>query len=128
MTSAVFSVVYVTVPNAEVAQKLARSSVEAKLAACVNIVPGIKSVYLWKGAVEEDNELLLIIKTKNSSLECLKDHILKNHPYDVPEFISLPIESGSEPYLNWINEQVGGKATTTPNPTAAGGDDKHDES
>ncbi|KAE9549005.1 hypothetical protein FO519_007778 [Halicephalobus sp. NKZ332] len=107
MTSAVFSVVYVTVPSQEVADKIARSAVEQRLAACVNIVPGIKSVYQWKGKVEEDNELLLIVKTKTTELERLRDHVIKNHPYEVPEFISLPIESGSEPYLKWINEQVG---------------------
>uniref|UniRef100_A0AC34PY65 Divalent-cation tolerance protein CutA n=1 Tax=Panagrolaimus sp. JU765 TaxID=591449 RepID=A0AC34PY65_9BILA len=107
MTTAVFSVVYVTVPNQEVANKIAKSVVEKKHAACVNIVPGIKSIYQWKGKIEEDNELLLIIKTKTSELERLKADVLKNHPYEVPEFISLPIESGSEPYLKWINEQVG---------------------
>uniref|UniRef100_A0AC34FQQ6 Divalent-cation tolerance protein CutA n=1 Tax=Panagrolaimus sp. ES5 TaxID=591445 RepID=A0AC34FQQ6_9BILA len=116
MTSAIFSVVYVTVPNAEIANKIARSAVEAKLAACVNIVPGIKSIYEWQGKIEEENELLLILKTKTSELDRLKEHVLKNHPYDVPEFISLPIESGSEPYLKWINEQVQGKEILVKNP------------
>uniref|UniRef100_A0AC35FQ16 Divalent-cation tolerance protein CutA n=1 Tax=Panagrolaimus sp. PS1159 TaxID=55785 RepID=A0AC35FQ16_9BILA len=88
---------------------LRKGVVEGKYAACVNIVPGIKSIYEWKGKIEEDNELLLIVKTKTSEIDRLREFVVKNHPYDVPEFIQIPIESGSEPYLKWINEQVTGK-------------------
>uniref|UniRef100_A0A0N4ZJW3 Divalent-cation tolerance protein CutA n=1 Tax=Parastrongyloides trichosuri TaxID=131310 RepID=A0A0N4ZJW3_PARTI len=102
----VFSVIYVTVPKMEVAKTIARNVVESKLAACVNIIPGVTSVYSWKGNIEEDQELLLIIKTKTNLLEELKKEIVKIHPYEVPEFISLPIEHGSEPYLKWIGEQT----------------------
>uniref|UniRef100_A0A0K0FY97 Novel protein (inferred by orthology to a zebrafish protein) n=1 Tax=Strongyloides venezuelensis TaxID=75913 RepID=A0A0K0FY97_STRVS len=101
-----FSVVYVTVPKMEIAKTIARSVVEEKLAACVNIVPGITSIYSWKGNIEVDQEFLLIIKTKKNLLDELKSQIIKDHPYDVPEFIALPIEEGSDPYLQWINNQT----------------------
>ncbi|KHJ40468.1 hypothetical protein D918_09514 [Trichuris suis] len=86
----VFSVAYVTVPNEEVAKKLARSLVEKKLAACVNVIPGLKSIYEWKGAIEEDSELLLMIKTRTSMIEELSAYVRANHPYSVAEVIALP--------------------------------------
>uniref|UniRef100_A0A914CYP5 G-protein coupled receptors family 1 profile domain-containing protein n=2 Tax=Acrobeloides nanus TaxID=290746 RepID=A0A914CYP5_9BILA len=107
--ASIFSVVYVTVPSIEVGKKIAHEVVKSRLAACVNIVPGVTSIYEWKGKLEEDNELLLIIKTKSDQLENLKSSIVKIHPYEVPEFISLPIETGSDPYLKWIENQVGEK-------------------
>jgi len=102
-----FSVVYVTVPSVEVGKKIAREVVQGKLAACVNIVPQITSIYEWEGKLEEESEAMLIIKTKTEHLDGLKESVLRSHPYDVPEFISLPIEHGSEPYLKWIEKQVG---------------------
>ncbi|KAL5714317.1 hypothetical protein ACHQM5_016297 [Ranunculus cassubicifolius] len=97
-------VVYVTVPNKEAGQKLAMSIVKEKLAACVNRVPGVESVYMWKG--ETDSEELLIIKTRESLLNALTDHVKANHEYDVPEVISLPIVGGSVPYLEWIKNNT----------------------
>ncbi|CAG9539135.1 unnamed protein product [Cercopithifilaria johnstoni] len=103
---ALYSVVYVTVPNSTVAQQIAREVVKGKYAACVNIVPTITSIYEWEDKVEEDKETLLVIKTKSAALDALKAKVLSMHPYKVPEFIALPIESGSESYLQWIDKQV----------------------
>ena len=99
-------VVYVTVPNREAGKKLAESIVKEKLAACVNRVPGIESVYQWKGEIQTDAEELLIIKTRQSLLQALTEHVKANHEYDVPEVISLPITGGNLKYLEWIKEST----------------------
>ncbi|KAA8538161.1 hypothetical protein F0562_027769 [Nyssa sinensis] len=99
-------VVYVTVPNKEAGKKLAESIVKEKLAACVNRVPGIESVYQWQGEVQTDSEELLIIKTRESLLEALTEHVKANHEYEVPEVIALPIIGGSIPYLEWIKSNT----------------------
>ncbi|KAL3504847.1 hypothetical protein ACH5RR_034688 [Cinchona calisaya] len=95
-------VVYVTVPNKEAGKKLAESIVKEKLAACVNRVPGVESVYEWKGEIQYDSEELLIIKTRESLLEALTEHVKANHEYEVPEVIALPITGGNLQYLEWI--------------------------
>ncbi|CAI0447955.1 unnamed protein product [Linum tenue] len=99
-------VVYVTVPNRDAGKKLAHSIVKERLAACVNIVPGIESVYEWKGEIQADSEELLIIKTRQSLLEALTEHVKANHEYDTPEVISLPITGGSIPYLEWLKNST----------------------
>jgi len=99
-------VVYVTVPNKETGSKLAHSIIENKLAACVNQIPGVESTYLWQGKVETDSELLLIIKTRQSLLQQLTDHVTANHPYDTPEVIAVPITGGSHKYLQWLAEST----------------------
>ncbi|XP_014501129.1 protein CutA 1, chloroplastic isoform X2 [Vigna radiata var. radiata] len=99
-------VVYVTVPNKDAGKKLAESIVTEKLAACVNRVPGIESVYQWEGKIQTDSEELLIIKTRQSLLEALTEHVKANHEYDVPEVISLPITGGNLKYLEWIKEST----------------------
>ncbi|KAF5185968.1 Divalent-cation tolerance protein cuta [Thalictrum thalictroides] len=99
-------VVYVTVPNTESGKKLAASIVKEKLAACVNRVPGIESVYEWKGEIQTDSEELLIIKTRESLLNPLTEHIKANHEYDLPEVIALPILGGNLPYLEWIKNST----------------------
>ncbi|XP_009380231.2 protein CutA 1, chloroplastic isoform X1 [Musa acuminata AAA Group] len=99
-------VVYVTVPNKEAGMKLAESIIKEKLAACVNRVPGIESVYWWDGKVETDAEELLIIKTRESLLGALTQHVKSNHEYDVPEVIALPITGGNEKYLEWIKDST----------------------
>ncbi|KAM7516890.1 hypothetical protein LguiA_006473 [Lonicera macranthoides] len=99
-------VVYVTVPNKDAGKKLAESIVKEKLAACVNRVPGIESVYQWQGEIQTDSEELLIIKTRESLLDALTEHVKANHEYDVPEVIALPITGGSLQYLEWIKNST----------------------
>ncbi|TYJ35420.1 hypothetical protein E1A91_A05G235400v1 [Gossypium mustelinum] len=99
-------VVYVTVPNRDAGRKLADSIVKEKLAACVNIVPGVESVYEWEGKVNRDPEELLIIKTRQSLLPALTEHVKANHEYDVPEVIALPIGGGSVEYLEWLKNST----------------------
>jgi periplasmic divalent cation tolerance protein len=88
------------------ARKLARALVEKQLAACVNIVPQIESVYYWKGKVETSTEFLLLIKTTAGAFDELRDVLTELHSYDVPECIEIAIEDGSAAYLAWIGESV----------------------
>ncbi|XP_061389485.1 protein CutA homolog [Musca vetustissima] len=100
------SVAFVTTPDDKIAKKLAHGLVERKLAACVNIIPNIQSVYMWEGKVNEDNEYLMIIKTQTSHIEELTKWVRDNHPYSVAEVITLPIEQGNLPYMKWLAESV----------------------
>jgi periplasmic divalent cation tolerance protein len=88
------------------ARKLARALVEKQLAACVNIVPQIESVYYWKGKVETSTEFLLLIKTTAGAFDELREVLTELHSYDVPECIEIAIEDGSAAYLAWIGESV----------------------
>jgi periplasmic divalent cation tolerance protein len=97
-----------TVGTAEDAERIARALVERRLAACVNVVPGVVSVYRWKGAVERDEERLLVIKTRAERLEDLRRALVELHPYEVPELLALPVEAGHGPYLAWLDESVSG--------------------
>ena len=85
---------------------LDRDIIQQKLAACFNIIPGLTSVHEWEGKIEKDQELLLMIKTKRSKVDELSELVRKNHPYDVAEVISLPIENGNLPYLQWVAKTV----------------------
>ena len=98
--------VLTTTSSAEDSKKIARVLVERRLAACVNIVPRIKSVYRWEGKVEEAQEYLLLIKTTEEAFPRLRDAIQELHSYDIPECIALAIENGSVPYLSWISKSV----------------------
>jgi len=101
-----YIVVFITVPNLEVGEKIGNTLVEEKLAACVNITSEIKSVYFWKGKIEEDKEHLLIIKTRKDKFESLEKRVKEIHPYEVPEIIAMPIVLGSKDYLSWIDETL----------------------
>ncbi|AXI25336.1 cytochrome C biogenesis protein CcdA [Methanofervidicoccus sp. A16] len=101
-----YIVVFITVPNLEVGEKIGNTLVEEKLAACVNITSEIKSVYFWKGRIEEDKEHLLIIKTRKDKFESLEKRVKEIHPYEVPEIIAMPIVLGSKDYLSWIDESL----------------------
>ncbi|OAD54926.1 Protein CutA like protein [Eufriesea mexicana] len=87
----IHSVAYVTVPTQEVAKKLAHGLVKNKLAACVNIISGLTSIYEWKNEINEDSELLLMIKTRTDTVDILTKYVKENHPYEVCEVISLPV-------------------------------------
>ncbi|XP_018784109.1 PREDICTED: protein CutA homolog [Bactrocera latifrons] len=100
------SVAFVTTPDNKLAKKLAQGLVEKKLAACVNIIPHIQSIYMWEGKVNEDNEYLMMIKTRTSRMDEVIKFVRENHSYSVAEVITLPIENGNAPYLSWIAQTV----------------------
>ena len=95
-----------TVDSLELARSIASALVENKEAACVNIVPGIRSIYRWQGKLCDDAELLLLIKSSSDRFEAVRSRIRQLHTYEVPEVISLPIVAGDQSYLRWLNEQV----------------------
>jgi periplasmic divalent cation tolerance protein len=95
--------------SAEEAQKLSRALVEKRLAACVNMIPAIRSVYRWKDAIQENEEVLLVIKTSRALMEEVKDEIERLHSYEVPEVIALQVVDGSERYLAWMNRELAHK-------------------
>ncbi len=101
-----FVVVFVMVGNEEEAIKIAKHVVENKLAACTNIVPGIRSIYRWKGEICDDKELLCMIKTKKSLFPKLRDAIKQIHSYEVAEIIALPMVQGIEDYLLWLKKET----------------------
>ena len=88
------------------AQKIARTLVDERLAACVNVVPGVTSIYRWKGTVEQEPELILVIKTVAERVDALKARLLELHPYELPELVVIPIGGGHGAYLEWMAEQV----------------------
>jgi periplasmic divalent cation tolerance protein len=100
-------IVLSTVQKPEDALRLARALVEQGLAACVNIVPGVTSVYRWKGKLEVEPERLLVIKTRTERFEALRAALVSQHPYEVPEVLALPVAAGHAPYLAWLDECVG---------------------
>jgi len=99
-------IVFCTVATAADAERIARALVAERVAACVNVVPGLVSVYRWKGNVERDDEHLLVIKTRADRFEALRQTVLSLHPYELPELVALPIAAGHAPYLAWLDENV----------------------
>jgi periplasmic divalent cation tolerance protein len=102
-------VVYVTAKQADAA-RIARELVERRVAACVNIVPEIRSIYRWDGKIEDDAEALLVVKTSGSAFDRLQAAVLELHPYSVPEILALPALRAHAPYAEWIHRMVGGAA------------------
>ena len=98
-------VLLLTAPDAEVAERLARGLLEERLAACVNLIPGIRSFYRWQGAVQDDAEILLVVKTRADRLEALASWVQDLHPYELPEILALPVIGGSQAYLDWIRTE-----------------------
>lgn len=98
-------VVLCTAPDQEAARALAKGIVEARLAACVNVIPGVKSFYHWQGALQADSEVQLVIKTRRGRFDELAAWIEANHPYDVPEVVALPADRVNESYLRWAVEE-----------------------
>lgn len=101
-----YRIILTTAGSADEAERIAAALVEAQLAACVNIVSPITSVYRWKRSVQKEKEWLLLIKTTTSAFETVSQKIRELHSYDLPECIQIPIEDGTAEYLNWIAENV----------------------
>jgi periplasmic divalent cation tolerance protein len=99
-----YVIVFVTAPTGDDGRAIARALIGEKLAACVNILPGIISIYTWEGEVCEDDEVLLVIKTRSEIFEALSAMVKEIHPYDVPEVIAVPLTAGAADYLNWIDQ------------------------
>jgi periplasmic divalent cation tolerance protein len=97
-----------TAGSLEEGRRLARLLVERRVAACVNLVPGLTSIYRWQSAVEEAAEVLLLIKTTAEQLPALEATLRELHSYEVPELLALEVESGSGPYVDWLLDSVGG--------------------
>ncbi|MCI0654758.1 MAG: divalent-cation tolerance protein CutA [Methylococcaceae bacterium] len=99
-----FCVVLCTCPDRAIAEMIAQTLVSRQLAACVNILPGITSVYYWKGKTENSQEHLMLIKTDSTHYGELEQCILEKHPYELPEIIAVPLQHGFEEYLTWIRQ------------------------
>ncbi len=101
-----FVVVFVTAPDADAAANLAKTLVTEKLVACVNIVPGLRSIYAWEGKVCDEVEVLCVMKTRRALFAAVRERVLALHPYEVPEIIALPLVEGSAPYLAWLRDET----------------------
>jgi periplasmic divalent cation tolerance protein len=99
-------VVLCTVSSLEEGRRLARELLDKRLAACVNLIPKVESIYRWQGAVESAEEVLLVMKTTSVRFAELRDKIAELHSYDVPEILALPVTDGSAAYLEWLNGQL----------------------
>ena len=99
-------VVLSTCGSEEEALRVARELVEARLAACVNVAPGVRSIYRWQGEVQDDNEWLLVIKSRRDLLEKLQGQLHKIHSYEVPEVMALSVVDGSPAYLRWLDREL----------------------
>jgi periplasmic divalent cation tolerance protein len=105
---------YVTFPDHATAEAIVRMAVEQRLAACGNVLPGVRSIYRWKGAIETADEVLVFFKTTEENLPAVRQCILGSHPYEVPEIVATPIVEGNPAYLAWVRESCGpvGKPVT----------------
>ena len=99
-------VVLVTCPSLRVARGLSGALIRDRLAACVNIIPHVESIFRWEGRVDRSRETLLVIKTTTARFQRLRKTIIARHPYDVPEILGLPLRGGSPPYLRWVVASV----------------------
>jgi len=97
-------IVYITSSKEEEAEKIAKALVEAKLAGCVNIINNIRSIYSWQGKIEDESEILMMVKTQKHLFKELSEKVKELHSYTVPEIIAIPIIEGSEEYLKWLND------------------------
>ncbi len=109
-SEALLCVALTTCPDEGTARRIASALVDERLAACVNIVPDMTSIYRWEGVVETASECLLLVKTRRERLEALRRRLEELHPYDLPELVALPVEGGSPAYLTWVVEETGSGA------------------
>ena len=91
-----------TFPTVDKAAEVARTLVAERLVACVNIVPGVRSIYAWKGEICDEGEVLCVVKTRSEAVEALRARLVALHPYEVPELVVLDVTAGHEPYLSWL--------------------------
>lgn len=96
------SLVLTTVPNRETGERIVRTLVGERLAACGNLLPGVTSIFRWEGAVQEEEEVLVLLKTRGGAVERLLGRVAELHPYDVPEVLSLPVGAGLPAYCGWV--------------------------
>jgi len=101
-----YILVFITVPSEKEGEKIASALVKERLAACVNLIGGMKSTFRWKGQVSTEMEVLLMAKTKDKLFKKLKKRVLELHSYEVPEILALPVLAGFEKYLNWIEKET----------------------
>lgn len=106
-SAASLAIVLVTAPDLKNARALAKTALLKRLAACANLVPKIESHYWWQGKIQSGAEVLILFKTRKTRLAALERMILAGHPYDTPEFLVLPLDAGSQKYLNWIQANCG---------------------
>ncbi len=99
-------IVYITCPDLDTAREIGRAMVEAKLAACANILPAMESIYFWKETLQTDHEAVLLLKTTAEAVPQLVARVADLHPYDLPAIVALPIEQGYPPYLDWIFREI----------------------
>lgn len=100
--------IYATFPDIDVARTIGASLVRQQLVACVNILPGMISIYRWEGAIEEDGEISMIAKTRIGLVDAVTAAIVAEHPYDTPAVVAVPVTGGSGPFLDWIRTETGG--------------------
>ena len=101
------SFLYVTVSDMEIARVIAGGAIREKLAACANVLPQMTAIYEWNGDVEEQNELIVILKTATKSAGVLAKWVEDHHPYDVPCILEIPLGRGNQPYVSWLQGQLG---------------------
>jgi periplasmic divalent cation tolerance protein len=104
-----FVIVFMTAPDEETAGRLAHTLVEEGLVACVNIVPGLRSIYQWEGKLCDDSEVLCLCKTRAEQFAAVRERISSLHPYSVPEIIAVPLAAGSSAYLQWVAQSTAGR-------------------
>ena len=106
MTDTPYQLILCTCPDSQVAEQLATSLVELRLAACINIIPGLTSIYRWQGKLEKGTEVLLLIKTIRKHYAAVEAAIQQQHPYELPEIIAVTLDEGSSDYLRWITTSL----------------------
>jgi periplasmic divalent cation tolerance protein len=103
-----YNLIYITASNAEEAKDLGRALVEARLVACANVIPNMTPIFWWDGRVQEDSEAILLAKTRNALVQQVIDFVQREHSYDCPAVLALPIQAGHAPFLQWIDEETEG--------------------